>query len=58
MFLSDRDGDSEIFVMNEDGTGQTQLTSNTVPDATPAWSPDGTRIAFRSERTATARSTS
>ena len=40
----------EIFVMNADGTGQTQLTDNTVFDGEPSWSPDGTRIAFRSER--------
>ncbi len=36
----------EIYVMNPDGTGQTQLTSNSVPDRGPAWSADGTRIAF------------
>ncbi len=31
-FESDRDGDREIFVMNADGTGQTQLTVNTRAD--------------------------
>jgi WD40-like Beta Propeller Repeat len=33
-----------IWVMNHDGSGQTQLTSG--PDHDPTFSPDGTRIAF------------
>jgi TolB protein len=49
-FASDRDGDFEIYVMNADGSGQTQLTHNTAFDAYPAWSPDGSKIAFVSER--------
>ena len=44
------DGDSEIWVMNADGTGQTAVTSGGIGiytgDYAPAWSPDGTRIAF------------
>ena len=36
----------EIWVMNADGGGQTQLTSNTVFDSNPTWSPDGQKIAF------------
>ena len=31
--------------MNPDGSGQRRLTRNTAGD-TPAWSPDGRRIAF------------
>jgi hypothetical protein len=38
-----------VWVMNADGSGQTQLTSSG-DDADPAWSPDGTQIAFGSTR--------
>jgi len=50
VFESDRDGDHEIYVMDANGTNVTQLTRNTVRDATSAWSPDGKRIAFASNR--------
>ena len=40
-FSSVRDGNSEIYVMNADGSGQTRLTSNTVYDSRPQWSADG-----------------
>ena len=49
-FMSYRDGDYEIFVMNADGTGVTQLTDNDVRDWDPAWSPNGKQIAFTSHR--------
>ena len=45
-FTSRRDGNAEIYVMNPDGTDQTRLTDNPTDDHTPAWSPEGTRIAF------------
>ncbi|MBC7250775.1 MAG: PD40 domain-containing protein [Anaerolineae bacterium] len=51
-FMSDRDGDWEIFVMNADGSSlPTQLTLNTSDDYTPRWSPDGSKIVFTSNRT-------
>jgi len=41
--------DREIFVMNADGTGVTQLTRNEgVWDEGPAWAPDGEQIAYTS----------
>jgi len=49
-FQSDRDGDNEIFVMNADGTGVTQLTDNDDWDRVPVWSPNGKQIAFVSDR--------
>lgn len=36
--------------MNADGTGQTRLRIGPFDDFGPAWSPDGTRIAFSSNR--------
>ena len=45
-FRSQRDGNDEIYVMNPDGTCQTNLTKSPEGDWSPAWSPDGKRIAF------------
>jgi Tol biopolymer transport system component len=42
------EGDMEIWVMNPDGSNPTQLTSNTLHDEGPAWSPDGTMLAYSS----------
>lgn len=42
--------DFEIFTMNPDGTAVTQLTDNTAYDSSPAFSADGTKIAFMSLR--------
>ncbi|PYO40524.1 MAG: hypothetical protein DMD29_06140 [Gemmatimonadetes bacterium] len=41
---------ADIFVINVDGTGETQLTTDTTNEAQPAWSPDGTKIAFVTDR--------
>jgi WD40 repeat protein len=48
-FVSYRDGNSEIYVMNADGK-QANLTDHAARDANPAWSPDGRRLAFVSRR--------
>jgi Tol biopolymer transport system component len=36
--------------MNADGSGPTRLTNNAAGDSSPAWSPDGAKIAFHSDR--------
>jgi hypothetical protein len=52
VFVSNRDGNDEIYVMNADGSGQTRLTDDPEEDLVPDWSPDGSRIAFQSNRSA------
>ncbi len=37
---------AHIHVINIDGSGDTQITTSAGTDANPAWSPDGSRIAF------------
>ena len=36
--------------MNVDGSGVVRLTDHSAWDTSPAWSPDGQRIAFASDR--------
>jgi hypothetical protein len=49
-FVSDRDGNPDIFVMNSDGSNPRNLTRDPGFDSAPAWSPDGSQIAFHSAR--------
>jgi len=49
-FMSGRDGNTEIYVQNVDGSGLRRLTSHPADDATPTWSPSGNEIAFTSTR--------
>ncbi|MCI0432292.1 MAG: hypothetical protein L0271_01395 [Gemmatimonadetes bacterium] len=45
-FATDRDGNFEIYAMDDDGSNPIRLTSHPAHDHSPNWSPDGTKIAF------------
>jgi TolB protein len=47
---SDRDGDFDLYLVQDTGAGLKRLTRNTVLDGSPAFSADGRRIAFSSTR--------
>jgi Tol biopolymer transport system component len=50
-FANDVGGSSyDIYVINSNGTAETRLTMDPASDLDPAWSPDGSKIAFRSHR--------
>ena len=46
MFESDRSGNGDLYSITLAGHGLRRLTSNPGRDMSPAWSPDGQRIAF------------
>jgi TolB protein len=52
VFVSDRDGNQEIYMMDYDGHNQIRLTFNKVIDLLPALSPDRTKVAYTSYRRA------
>ncbi len=51
-FVSHRDDNNEIYVMNADGKNLKNLTLHLDDDTFPTWSPDGTKIAFWSRQVA------
>ena len=50
LFVSDRDGDPDIYVMAADGSNVRQLTDQPGYDGGPFFSPDGRFIAYRTDR--------
>ena len=55
-FVSDRDGDNDIYTVGPTGDNLKRLTNNSKNDASPAWSPDGRKIVYSSGLTGTAYS--
>ena len=45
-FVSDMDGNQEIYVMKADGSKIQRLTFNEAAEGDPVWSRDGSKIAF------------
>lgn len=54
LFVSNRDGNADIYIMDPDGSNQMNLINNLSHDYDPEWSPDGNSIVFVSERDGTA----
>jgi TolB protein len=52
-FTITQGGNSDVWVMNADGTGAKRLTRDPSLDLSPSWSPDGKRLAFVSDRSGT-----
>lgn len=50
LFLSDRNGNLEIYTMNAQGDDVINLTNHPARDTGAVWSPQGDRIAFLSDR--------
>ena len=49
-FVSNRDGNKEIYVMDGNGKNLRNLTNNPDTDRDPAWFPDGREVVFSSFR--------
>ena len=49
-FERDRDGNYDVYTMFNDGSNQERLTDGPWFDGEPSWSPDGSRIAFVTNR--------
>ena len=53
VFSSERDGNTEIYVIDIDSSNRTRLTENLASDYHPMWSPNSEKIVFVSDRSGT-----
>jgi dipeptidyl aminopeptidase/acylaminoacyl peptidase len=49
-FVSTRDGNPEIYVMDADGTNLTRVTNDPLADGRPVFTPDGAALVYQSTR--------
>ncbi len=47
-FVSDRDGNAEIYLVDADGSNPRRLTTTAQAEDQPAWTPNGTQIVYQS----------
>ena len=50
LFTSSRGGNTEVYMMNPDGSEQVNLTQHPADDLGAVWSPTGEQILFVSDR--------
>lgn len=53
--LADLEGNTEIYIMNSDGSDQVNISNSPARELHPNWSPDGSRIIFNTTRDDTLR---
>lgn len=46
LFMSDRDGKPDLFIMDADGANPVNLTHSAAAESFPSWSPDGAKVVF------------
>jgi Tol biopolymer transport system component len=46
-FMDERNGQTDIFAINPDGSGPRQLTNDSAQELAMSWSPDGTQLVFQ-----------
>jgi hypothetical protein len=47
-YVTDRDGNVEIYLMNADGSNPRRLTTTDATEGSPAWTPDGRHLVYAS----------